>query len=137
MSSLMASSAPGPKPHGEQQFSRAVSSARQDMALSTPGYQSRPQKDSSKDTKLSASPPFRDNNSSPEEANNSAAAPAYGEEYGIDLAGECACILYRHSQHSAAPPSGARVSTVSVCTQEVHIIALLSPPQHSGEAESC
>ena len=104
MSSLMASSAPGPKPQGEQQFSRAVSSARQDMKLSVPGAKSTQQPDSSRDAMLSTSPPFRDHNSSPEEAKSSAAAQAFGDDCGIDLAGEYPSPLYRHSQQSPTPP---------------------------------
>ncbi len=132
MSSLMASSAPGSKPHGEQQFSRAVSSARQDMGSCTPGPQSTQQKHSSKDAMHSASPPFRDHTSSPVETQNSAAAPAYGEEYGIDLAGERHSNLQRHTLHVPVLPLNAQGSTVSSKTsiiQEVYVSVLLSAPQ--------
>ena len=88
MSSLMASSAPGPKPHGEQQFSRAVSSARQDMGLCTPRAQRAQQKDSSKAVMVATSPPFRDTGSSPEEGMRSTATLTFGDEGGVDLAGE-------------------------------------------------
>ena len=101
MSSLMASSAPGPKPkpHGEQQFSRAVSSARQDMGRYTPRGQGAQQQDSSKLAMLSTSPPFRDSSRSPEEGKRSNAALACGDEGGVDLAGERHNTLHRHAQH--------------------------------------
>ena len=100
MSSLMASSAPGPKPHGEPQFSRAVSSALQDRGTSNSPKLDANQKDTANALKLSTSPPFRDNKSSHEEAGQRSAAPAAGDdEGGIDLAGEHSC---RQPQYGSA-----------------------------------
>lgn len=86
MSSLMASSAPGHKVHEEPQFSRAVSSALQDMGKSSPMKLEAQQKENSTASILSSSPPFRDNKISP--AEGSLAAISTGDEGGIDLIGE-------------------------------------------------
>lgn len=91
MSSLMASSAPGPKPHGEPQFSRAVSSALQDTGTINSPKLDANQMDTANASMLSTSPPFRDKESCPEEAGQRSTAPAAGDEGGIDLAGEHSC----------------------------------------------
>ena len=107
MSSLMASSAPGEKPHEEPQFSRAMSSALQDMGQSTPRQQAPQQKDSSNATMLSTSPPFREHSSSPEETMKSTAALAFGEESRIDLAGAHSDTVSRHTQHTSVQPESS------------------------------
>ena len=116
MSSLMASSAPGPKPHGEQQFSRAVSSARQDMGLCTPRTQRTQQKDSSKAMMMATSPPFRDTSNSPEEGRKSTAALAFGAEGEVDLAGERDYAVHSPIRLFSASSTDALESIASVCS---------------------
>ena len=87
MSSLMASSAPGHKMQEEPQFSRAVSSALQDMGQSTPSKQDALEEDASSATLLSSSPPFREGRSTPHEGKQGSPM-LEGDECGVDLIGE-------------------------------------------------
>ena len=91
MSSLMASSAPPPKMLGEPQFSRAVSSALQDMKCTPTKQEAQQLQDWATASALSTSPPFRegrDKSSSPEEGRHRNGAAAVAEEGSIDLLGE-------------------------------------------------
>ena len=88
MSSLMASSAPGHKMQEEPQFSRAVSSALQDMGQSTPSKQGAQHKEASSASMLSSSPPFREGRTSPHEGKQENTV-LEGDEGGVDLIGEC------------------------------------------------
>ncbi len=91
MSSLMASSSPAPKALGEPQFSRAVSSALQDMKCAPTKQDTQQPQDGASASALSTSPPFRersDMSSSPKESRHKNGAAACAEEGGIDLLGK-------------------------------------------------
>ena len=91
MSSLMASSAPAPKMLGEPHFSRAVSSALQDMKCTSMRQEAQQLQNGTTASALSTSPPFRerrDESSSPEGGRHRNGAAACAEEGGIDLLGK-------------------------------------------------
>ena len=91
MSSLMASSAPAPKMLGEPHFSRAVSSALQDMKGTPTKQEAQQLQNGTTASALSTSPPFREKrgkSSSPEEGRHRNGAAACADEGGIDLLGK-------------------------------------------------
>ena len=92
MSSLMASSAPGHKMQEEPQFSRAVSSALQDMGKRTPSKQEAQQKEAGSASTLSSSPPYREGRSSPHEGKQGSTV-LEGDEGSVDLIGRSSLLM--------------------------------------------